>query len=453
MTQTTLNFGQALVNNLISKPVYLQKVYNSWQANNYNTFNQLITNMNATNDKRRVDQVKFFTGRQGGVEVSYTISGAPTLSGVELTVPLNIPAGQSNNIRVGDTVQDNQYVKAYVVGKTSNTITVVGLSGTLSAATNFISGYTAAVYGNASKSKGSTGRESIYNIPSTRFNYTQLSRETAEMFRRDQVETWFTTEGGGMWSTTQIDQAIIRTKRQEELNAYFGERSILFGADPADPNSVTFTGGIRWSIINEGGMYVPLSAEIDEATFQDAILEFADRRGGNMSRVVAVMGSDFWATIQRNITKDFILQAGDKNTFGGVSVEGLNVRTYAYAGQVFDIVIWDGFQAPEYDTVISSLTGRKKLSHSCLFMDLTPVSSPAGGTMPVIVNTYFGQNEYMGGFLKGFIEAPTTRGGMQGINFMDGGFVTDTDAFSYNLYCDRGFHVHADNMMLFELAA
>lgn len=453
MTQTTLNFGQALVQQAISKPIYLQKVYNTWQANNYNTLNQLITGLNANNDKRRVDQVKFFTGRQGGVEVSYVVNGAPTLSGIELTVPLSIASGASNNIRVGDTVQDNNHVKGYVVNKTASSITVIGLSGTLSASTNFTNGMTAAVYGNASKSKGSVGRESIYNIPSTRHNYTQLMRETAEMFRRDQVETWFTTESGGMWSTTQIDQAIIRTKRNEELTAYYGDRGIVLGTDPSDANSVTFTGGIRWSIINEGGMYVPLSAEIDEETFHDAIQTFADRRGGSTNNVVALMGSDFLRTLQAGVTKDYIVNAGDKNTFGGVKVEGLNVMEYNFLGQPIKFVVWDGFQAPEYDTVISSLTGRKKFSHSCLLMDLSPVGSPAGGTMPTIVNTYFGQTEYMGGFLKGFIEAPTSRGAMSGVNFMDGGFVTDTDAFSYNLYCDRGYHIHADNMLLFELAA
>lgn len=454
MTRTTLNFGQALVVNAISKPEYLQKVYNTWQAANYNTLNQLITGWNVGNDNRRVEQPKFFTGRQGGVEVSYIISGAPTLSGTSLTIPIAVGSG-SNNIRLGDTVMDNNRNQGYVTGKTSNTITITGIGVTLNLTTTFISGHVVGVYGNASQSKGSVGRESIYNIPSTRYNYTQIMRDTASMFRRDMVGTWFTTEAGGMWSTTQINQTLINAKRQEETSAYWGSRAIINGLDPSDPNAVTFTGGIRWSIINEGGMYIPLTAEIDEQTWQEGILEFADRRGISTNQVIGLMGTDFYATLQRGTTKQYITTAGDTNTFGGVKVEGLNVQQYAYAGVNIKFVVWDGFQDPTWDRVISTLTGRKKFSHSCLLIDASPVSSPAGGTMPVIVNTYFGPSEYMGGFLNGFVEAQQnySRGELAGVNYMNGGYVNDSDGFQFDLYCDRGFHVHADNMALFELAA
>ena len=452
MAQTTLNFGQALVLNAISKPEYLQKVYNTWQAARYNTLNQLIAGWNVGNDNRRVDQVKFFTGRQGGVEVSYLVNGVPTLSGTALTVPLAVGSG-SNNIRVGDVVMDNNRNIASVQAKTANTITLTGIGVTLNTTTTFANTFTVGVVGNASQSKGSVGREVLYNIPTTRYNYTQIMRDTAGMFRRDMVGTWFTTEAGGMWSTTQINNTIITTKRQEETSAYWGTRGIINGASPEDPSAITFTGGIRWSIINEGGMYVPLAAEIDEQTFQDAILEFADRRGIATNQVIGLMGTDFLATLQRNTTKQYITTAGDTNTFGGVAVKGLNVMQYSYVGQNIKFVVWDGFQDPTWDTVISTLTGRKKFSHSCLLIDASPVTSPAGGTMPVIVNTYFGPTEYMGGFLKGFVEPQQSRASIEGLNYMDGGFVTDTDSFTFDLYCDRGFHVHADNMMLMELAA
>lgn len=456
MTQTSYNFGQALATNLISKPEYLQKVYNTWQAGRYNTLNQLIDGLNTGNDKRRVEQVRFNTGRQSYVGVTALVQGTPSLSGSLLTIPLNLGVNDPNNFREGDTVIDNNYTYAIVKSKTANTITVQGIDQTLNTSTTFGNGYTVAVVGNAQKSKGSVGRETLYNVPTNRYNYTQIMRGTVSMFRRDNIGTWYTTSDGSMWSHTQIDEEIKRVKRNEELSAYFGKRGIIDGADANDPAAITFTGGIRWSIINEGGMYESLTQAIDEDTFHDAILRFADRRGTSTDNVIALMGSDFLATLESTITKDYIKQAGDKNTFGGVSVRGLNVMEYGFVGQNIKFVVWDGFQNPDYDTMISSITGRKKLSHSCLLMDTTPVSSPAGGSMPVIINTYFGDNEYLGGFTKGFIEDPSElmgRGQLGSMNYMNGGFVTDTDAWAFNIYCDRGFHVHADNMMLFELAS
>src|SRR3990167_1092406 len=149
MAQTTLNFGQALVLNAISKPEYLQKVYNTWQAARYNTLNQLIAGWNVGPDNRRVDQVKFFTGRQGGVEVSYLVNGVPTLSGTALTIPLAVGSG-SNNIRVGDVVMDNNRNIASVQAKTANTITLTGIGVTLNTTTTFANTFTVGVVGNAS---------------------------------------------------------------------------------------------------------------------------------------------------------------------------------------------------------------------------------------------------------------------------------------------------------------
>lgn len=454
--QTTVNLGQAFVTNLLNDPSKFDQVYMSRELQGYTLFNQIISKMNLnTGGSERVDNIKFERATLGGLEVYSPVNGASTINGDGNLVVTVDPT--LNKFRETEIVSDNYNVQGRVVSKTNSTITLEPMSVTSwNAATHFTNGMIAAVVGQASKGKGSVGLDSLYNIPEYDFNYTQVMRESAGLFRRDNIKT-YPIYGGKFWSHSVIDQALARFARKKESTTYFGVRALKNATNENDPNAVTLTGGIRWNIINrDPDMYYPLSTSIDFDTFVDIITEYK-QKVPYATNIVAVMGLDFRRAIQTGITNNYIVQAGDKNTFGGMEVEGIDVNTFSANGIRVDFAIWKGFDAPERRGMISQVTGRSFWSHSCLLFCTDPIGNASGGApLPAIVPVHFGANQYIAGFRKGLYDEPMDmgRGQLDGVvaNMTNNGIVTDVDGITFDIYSDSGHWIQTNTMALIEPA-
>lgn len=470
-TQSGLNIGNSLEANMLTDRAFQWKVYSSWERR-FITLNGIREAfMNRGGGPKQTPGIKIEVATQGGNDVYSTITGTPTTSGANLIVP--VPAG--HNFRVGDLVQDNNAKQGQVVSKSDTTITVSGVGygfTSWNTATDYESGTTAVKYGMASKGKGSTSPDSLYNLAKTDFTYTQVMREFAALYRRDNVQTYigqqkpydFISGATGLWTAYQFREAWLRQKKFEELTCYWGSRNI---ANAGTAQETTYTMGIRDQIINRAarsgnnaGLYYRLNAEMTFDDWTDILNDFVQRIGpGGMP--VAIIGNQAFGSFQSNITQPYIQAAGVRNTFGQAGVKGLDVRTFSYNTLSVDFTYGDFFSAPGYNDQVSSITGKGKWASSILLMDLSSVPEATGnGVMNPIETFYYGPNMYLGGIRKGLYDfADTyTRGDAMaqlgsGQYYSGDAYISDVDQVSMDIYSDQGYYIYPEKMCLIELAS
>ncbi len=390
------------------------------------------------------------------------ISGLGSLSAYSLITAASTTDGQGNLVvsvvdgtkfRKGDHVADDNLVQGQVLSTTSNTITLGSRHGAAwNTAVHFTAGKTAKVLFDASPNRRSTGKSSLNYVPDTDYTYTAVTRDSASQGRRDRVSSFVKWEGD-YWYRSFDQLAMQRFSRQLEFKYAFSERNVHQGPD----GEYYTTAGLRWSIINNGGTYMPLSGAITQNAWHDFISEIARKVNGGSRRLVALMGTDFLAAMQ-GIVEPYIKQAGNQNTFGGVSVKGLDVMTYSYGGITIDFVKWGLLDDEMFRTDLSSITGKPRMSSSCYILDLTPIPAADGsGMLSPVRKFHFNNDELIANYVPGMIgledSNPSTIKQMIGNGMGAAMAASDIDAVDFHVLSDCGTYFMGQRMGLIELTA
>lgn len=144
---------------------------------------------------------------------------------------------------------------------------------------------------------------------------------------------------------------------------------------------------LPWQIQNEGGIYLPQNAAPNEQTLMDAIeaMRAAKGRGGEFS---VFAGTSFSQNIQKAVSRNWITYTGQNNTFGGESVDGINVKEYTYNDVTLKLVTsFNDWNNPAWNQVTSSITGKLKSWDNALILDTDPVETLNYGMQP-FASTY-----------------------------------------------------------------
>ena len=153
---------------------------------------------------------------------------------------------------------------------------------------------------------------------------------------------------------------------------------------------------IPWQIKNEDGIYMPLSAAPSEQTLMDVIEQMRDKVGMGGEYTI-LPGSDFVSSIQKALSKNWITYVGKNNTFGGASVDGINVTEYSYMDTTLKVVQdYNDFNHPYWDATISSITGKQRSKSSALILNTNPVHTKEGTTLPFAEQYVYGLSSDLG---------------------------------------------------------
>ncbi|MFN9956319.1 MAG: hypothetical protein ACK55I_24745, partial [bacterium] len=213
-------------------------------------------------------------------------------------------------------------------------VVIKRVSTTFSTAAHFQSGTIAKVFFDSSANRYSNGKTPLSIVPQTDYTYTAITRESSSQARRDRIAS-FVKWQGDFWYRSYDDLALRKFSKSLEFKYAFSERAIVAG-----PQGEAYTtGGLRWSIINNGGTYLPMTTEFTQSQFNDFLETLVRKSAENGRNLVALMGTAAMARLQ-TLLSPYIQYGGSQNTLGGVSVEGLNVMTYSYAGMKIDFVRW-----------------------------------------------------------------------------------------------------------------
>jgi len=441
-TITNLPLSQSLLLKGLELPNKMQMVYA--QDYGYNVLTQLSAKL-APSISTPNPKVEVSSLGNLGVFAPVTSNGSITSGEVSVT--------KAGNFRVGDIVADSNMIQARVTGVDSalNKLFLEPVTVGSFTAAHFANGNVKRLF-DASANRDSRGKSVLNYTPDVDYALTAVTRESSRQSRRDRISS-YVKWNGDFWWRSYDDLALRAFAKQLEYKYAFSERGIHQGAD----GEYYTTGGVRWSIINKGGTYLPLTGELTQATFNDFLENMVRVSADNGRNLVALMGSAAMARLQ-TILGDYIKQAGTANTFGGASVQGLNVMQYSYAGMNISFVRWALLDDEMFRGELSSINGKPKMSNSIYFMDLTSVPAADGsGNLSPLQKYHFNNDELIANYVPGMIglessDASTVKSAIAGSTLASLG-TSDIDSVEFHMLSDCGLHCIADRMGLIEFAS
>lgn len=444
MSLTSLPINQALFLAGLEQPNKMRMVYS--RDNDYNVLTQLASmlgpSISTSNPKVEIASL-------GDLSVYSTVTATSSLSGTDLVVSL----ASTNGFRLTDVVLDTTtLVQGRVKAVTATTITLSEMGTAFATGTHFKAGYTARVSHDASKNYDSVGKSTLRYLPDTEYTYTAVSRESGSQSRRERTAS-YVDWNNGYWHSSWIDLVAKKYAKQLEFKYAFSERG-AYNVGTSD--EYYQTQGLRSSILDRG-KYMSLSSEMTLDDFNDFIREMR-RVVANGRKMVALMGIEALGRLQMLCGNQYLTYTGTANTFGGVSVEGLEIYKYNYVGMSLEFVHWTLLDDPSFLNTISTVTGKPKHSSSIYFLDMTPLPAADGsGMINPIQKYHFNDDELIAGFIPGMIglTGSTPSAVKETIaNFAPGSLsVSDQDNVSFHILSDDGLAFHADRFGLIELAS
>ena len=440
-TITNLPLSQSLLLKGLSLPNKMAMVYS--QDYGYNVLTQLTTKL-ASSISTPQAKVEISSLGNLGVYAKVTANTNIASTGV-------ITVTDGSKFRVGDIVADANMVQAIVVNVSGNDLSLLPHSVGALTISHFAVNHNAKRFFDASANRSSIGKSTLNYTPDTDFALTAVTRESSHQSRRDRTSS-FVKWNGDFWWRSYDDLTLKAFAKQLEYKYAFSERQIKNG-----PQGEYFTtGGLRWSIINNGGSYLSLTSELTQTVFNDFLEQMVRVSAEGGRKLVAMMGSAAMARLQ-TILGDYIKYAGTQNTFGGASVTGLNVMKYAYAGLEIEFVRWALLDDEMFRSELSAINGKPKMSNSIYFIDTTPAPAADGsGTIAALQKYHFNQDELIANYVPGMIglenSDPSTVKAAIGGSTMASLGTNDVDGVDFHILSDCGLYVIADRCGLIEFA-
>jgi len=441
-TITNLPISQSLLLKGLSLPNKMAMVYS--QDFGYNVLTQLTSKLASSIS---TPQAKVEISSLGNLGVYSKVTTAINTSTGVVTV------SDATKFRIGDIVADANLVQGLVVDVNygANTITLAPHSVSAWASGHFAVNHNAKRFFDASPNRSSFGKTTLNYTPDTDFALTAVTRESSHQSRRDRTAS-FVKWNGDFWWRSYDDLTLKAFAKQLEYKYAFSERAIKTG-----PHGEYYTtGGLRWSIINNGGTYLSLTGELTQTVFNDFLEQMVRVSAEGGRKLVALMGSAALARLQ-TILGDYIKYSGTANTFGGTSVTGLNVMKYAYAGLEIEFVRWSLLDDEMFRSELSSINGKPKQSNSIYFIDMTPIPAADGsGTIAALQKYHFNSDELIANYVPGMIglensDPSTIKATLAGSTMASLG-TSDVDGVDFHILSDCGLYCVADKMGLIEFA-
>lgn len=452
---TTLSMKDNLYYKGLNSPERSEFVYS--QDYGYNMIQQMIDRTSrVSGGSKRVYNQKFEMHKMPPMGVSETIGAAATTTGAG-TGNIIITFNRKNQgFRERDIVADSNMIQGKVerVINDGLQLELSPVSTSWNTSLHFTAtgvNPTAKVLFDASPNRHSRGKTSLTRTPDLDFGYTGVSRESNSMYIADGIKTYPQWKGKN-WYTSHQSMTLKEWSRREEYKIVFSERRVLHEGTARE----TYTPmGLRWAIMNLGGTYYQTSGNVTKNELHDFMNTMMLKSASDGRKIIALPGQEFRSAIM-NLNENAVIQSGTNNTFGGSKVRGFNTYTYAAQGLEFEMARYALWDDPTMFPEISAITGRRRWSNSCLFLDMTPIPLEDGtGSVSAISKRHFGAKEYRMAYINGMMSLEEMNDErVSAIMDRDGYSLAqnDLDACQFELYSNTGYYIIPRMCGLIELA-
>jgi hypothetical protein len=455
MPNSPLNVADNLTVRQLSDRNDFRNVYDL--SGGYNKFGLIVNILNMPfGGSKQFDTDRYEKSVMGRNHVIAQIATAATVGNTRVITlqPQGNPPAPVDTFRVGDVVVAADHnVSGKVIATTPGSITLEPTESTIAdvaAAFPNTAGVYVKVLGDSSPNFYSDGKTALYEFPDLIHNFAAVKRDTYLASRRENIASRIYYKDK-FWGDAQLDLMVQRFLRQMEKQMLFSNRA-QFTSQVGGPSDMN--GGVRWSIINRGGEYLPLASALTEAQFDNFLANVWSRKASRTTPMTLFMGRGMMQHIQRTFTDGYIENAGSMNTFGGSEVKGVDVRTYSIAGVEVGFVELPVLNDTEFFpelTTVAGLANPYRQQHTCFALDLDPIEVQGGGLAPAIEKIHRGPSEFYAGYIKGMADAgvPTAE------NFADFSvdIVSSVDAHRCDVMADNGIDMIGQYSGMIELVA
>jgi hypothetical protein len=449
MAQTSpLNVAENLTIRSLSDRNDFRNVYDL--SGGYNKFGMIVNVLNMPfGGGKQFDTDRYEKSVMGRGHVIASIAASVIVGN---TVVITLADATYDSFRVGDVVVAADHsVSGKIVSTAAGTLTIEPTESTVA---QMLAVFAAAAYvkvlGDSSPNFYSDGKSPLYEFPELIYNHSAIKRDTYLASRRENIKSRIYWKDK-FWGDAQLDLMVQRFLRQMEKQMLFSNRAQFTSVVGGESD---LNGGVRWSIMNRGGEYLPLAAALTQAQFDNFLANVWSRKASRTTPLTLFMGRGMMQHIQRTFTDGYIVNAGSYNTFGGSEVKGIDVRTYSIAGVDVGFVELPVLNDTEFFpelTTIPGLSNRYRQQHTLFALDLDPIEVKGGGLAPAIEKIYRGPSEFYAGYIKGMADAgvPTAE------NFKDYSvdIVSSVDAHRCDVMADNGIDMIGKFCGMIELVA
>lgn len=294
-----------------------------------------------------------------------------------------------------DAIMDTNYVLGRVISAGPGTVTIQAEPDptvAMSATTQFQVGTLAKFVYDHSGTYGSLGKGNRIFNPIRTLNYPSVMRASYTLTAADKIETYTEIDGKPYYYWQNEMDMMMTHFKSLEYKYIFSQYGAP--AQSAVEGEISSNRGMRQGIIQDG-VYMPLASAPVANDLQDMLGALGNRNTMSGQRFTGFCGRSFLMNIQRNLTQPYIQYAGNRNTFGGMAVKGLNVMEYAIGDVFLDLIVLPVLNDTELSepTTASNAFGTK-WSNSCFFLNLEDIPSVGGAKMnPAIRKFHFGEEE------------------------------------------------------------
>jgi len=449
MAQTSpLNVADNLTIRSLSDRNDFRNVYDL--SGGYNKFGMIVNILNMPfGGGKQFDTDRYEKSVMGRGHVIAEVS-AVVQSGNTVVITLSDPT--YNSFRVGDViVAADHSVSGKVISASAGSLTVEATESTIpEMLLAFAPNAYVKVLGDSSPNFYSDGKSPLYEFPELIYNHSAVKRDTYMASRRENIASRVYYKDK-FWGDAQLDLMVQRFLRQMEKQMLFSNRAQFTSQVGGESD---LNGGVRWSIMNRGGEYLPLVSPLTQAQFDNFLANVWSRKASRTTPLTLFMGRGMMQHIQRTFTDGYIENAGSMNTFGGTEVKGIDVRTYSIAGVDVGFVELPVLNDTEFFpelTTIPGLSNPYRQQHTLFALDLDPIEVKGGGLAPAIEKIFRGPSEFYAGYIKGMADAgvPTAD------NFKDYSvdIVSSVDAHRCDVMADNGIDMIGKFSGMIELVA
>ena len=422
----------------------------------YNKFGMIVNALNLPfGGGKQFDTDRYEKSVMGRGHVIAQV-GAGAIAGNTLVLtllPQGTPPAPVDSFRVGDVVMAaSANVSGKVIATVPGSITLEATESTIAAMNTAMStaGTYVKVLGDSSPNFYSDGKSALYEFPELIHNFSAIKRDTYLASRRENIKSRIYWKDK-FWGDAQLDLMVQRFLRQMEKQMLFSNRA-QFTSQVGGASDLN--GGVRWSIMNRGGEYLPLAAALTQAQFDNFLANVWSRKASRTTPLTLFMGRGMMQHIQRTFTDGYIVNAGSYNTFGGSDVKGIDVRTYSIAGVDVGFVELPVLNDTEFFpelTTVAGLSNPYRQQHTLFALDMDPIEVKGGGLAPAIEKIFRGPSEFYAGYIKGMADAGTPTAE----NFKDYSvdIVSSVDAHRCDVMADNGIDMIGKFSGMIELIA
>lgn len=450
---SNLPFENNAILNALDKPDKSKMVYDL--TGGYNVIDLLVTRNAPARQVQGLDGKvqKPIMGRSDyGVQVA-----SNSTSGNNLIIVFSDSTfqGYRETEVIGDgTAANNQ---GRIISASAGTVTVEPVSGATSVpTTSFAAGTFATRMWQASINRGSTGITSLTEDPQYVYNWTSISRESLDVYRRDYFQT-YVEYNGKFWISAQEPITMKRFARGNERKALWSK----LGQNTTAANGggkVNYSMGLKDSILDpqRGGVYLPLTNNMTQGQFEAWLGQIADRRNSEKYKVTIGCGRGFLNWVQGYI-RPYIQYGGSMNTFNVKTKDGLDAYMYNFNGIEVELIMIPFFNDREMFPALSTVPGTAaftRMQYTAIVFDMDNYEAIGGGMAPAMEKLYFGNEEIVYGYLPGMVGKNVTDDQVAASMRTSGNIVvTDRDALSIQVYSDCCYDFMSYRMAWAELVA